>query len=133
MAKIDTFTCSIITPERVALECDARFVALPAHDGEVGILRDRAPLMCKLGIGVLRISAAEKGGSLFIDGGFAQVVENRVTVLTEQAKSPEEIDAKAAEQDLSEAHAMRITDEASFFARSKAIKRAQTQLKLVRG
>jgi len=60
----------------------------------LGILRDRAPLMCELGIGQMRY---QKGGAtrrLFIDGGFAQVLDNNVTVLTEHAAPAEEITAE---------------------------------------
>jgi len=64
----------VVTPERKVLEQTADAVVIPAHDGELGILRDRAPLMCELGIGQMRY---QKGGAtrrLFIDGGFAQVL-----------------------------------------------------------
>jgi F-type H+-transporting ATPase subunit epsilon len=141
MATSGTFQCSVITPERKVLECDATFVAFPAHDGEMGMLTGRAPLICKLGIGALRIEGTdanrdgeESAGAgthiLFVDGGFAQVFENRLTLLTEQARNPQELDAGALEQALVEARAMKITDEASFTARDKAIKRAQVQLEL---
>ena len=125
------------------LECDATFVAFPAHDGEMGMLTGRAPLVCKLGIGTLRIegSDADRDGeasagagthTLFVDGGFAQVFENRLTLLTEQARKPQDLDTGALEQALIEARAMKITDETSFTARDKATKRAQVQLKLVK-
>ena len=168
MATSDTFQCSIITPERKVLECDATFVAFPAYDGEMGVLTRRAPLVCKLGIGPLRIEtattsrdregavptpddpyrppAADQGAGphdpyrdrkgaagkyvFFIDGGFAQVVDNRLTILTEQARKAEDLDAAAAQQALIEARAIRITDDASYTARAKAIRRAQVQLKL---
>ena len=132
MAKAETFSCSIVTPERAVLECDADFVAFPAHDGEIGILTHRAPLVCKMGIGPLRVETGGEKQIFFVDGGFAQVVGNRLTLLTEQARKVDELDATAAEQALVEARAMKITDEASFDARGKAIKRAQVQLELMK-
>jgi F0F1-type ATP synthase epsilon subunit len=60
MAETKTFRCSVVTPERVVLEAEARFAALPAHDGEIGILRDRAPLLVKLDVGRLRIETADE-------------------------------------------------------------------------
>ncbi|MHC4695392.1 MAG: ATP synthase F1 subunit epsilon [Planctomycetota bacterium] len=130
MAKTDTFKCSVITPEQAVLECDATFVAFPAHDGEMGVLLNRAPLVCKLGIGSLRVESSADQHTFFIDGGFAEVVDNRLTILTEQAKVPDQIDRSAAEQALADARAMKITDEASYTARANAFKRAKTQLKL---
>ncbi len=132
MAKDKIFHCSIVTPERAVLECDATFVAFPAHDGEMGILFNRAPLMCKLGIGRLRVESATEMHTMFIDGGFAEVLANRLTILTEQAKKPEDLDRAAAKQALVDARAMKITDEASGIARAKAIQRAQAQLKLAK-
>ena len=132
MAKPDTFQCSVVTPEQTVLECDATFVAFPAHDGEMGALVNRAPLVCKLGIGRLRIESPEENYVMFVDGGFAQVVENRLTILTQQAVKSDEIDAEGAKQALVEARAMKITDDASFTDRTNAIQRSQIQLKLAR-
>ena len=133
MAATETFQCSVVTPEKAILDCDASFVAFPAHDGEMGMLKRRAPLICRMGIGILRVETPDQKHALFVDGGFAQVAANHLTILTEQARRAEDLDAEAAGQSLVEARAMKITDEPSFDARSKAIRRAEVQLKLVKG
>ena len=130
MATTDTFHCSVITPERAVLETDAIFVAFPAHDGEVGILAHRAPLLFKMGIGELRVEAPEGNRRLFVDGGFAQMVDNRLTILTEQARAVEEIDRDAARRALEEARSMPSVTDAQFAARQRALRRAETQLRL---
>ncbi len=130
MAKNDTFHCSVITPERAVLETDATFVAFPAHDGEVGILPGRAPLLFKMGIGSLRVESPEGNREFFVDGGFAQMVENRLTLLTEQARAVEDIDPAAAERALAEAREMPMVTEAEFAARQRAVSRAETQIRL---
>jgi F-type H+-transporting ATPase subunit epsilon len=130
MAKNDTFHCSVITPERAVLETEATFVAFPAHDGEVGILPGRAPLLFKMGIGELRVESPEGNHNYFVDGGFAQMVENRLTLLTEQAKTIQEIDRAAAERALAEARDMPMVSETEFAARQRAVRRAETQLHL---
>ena len=127
-----TFQCSVITPERNVLECDATFVAIPAHDGEIGILTHRAPLVCKLGIGVLRVETEGEKHIMLIDQGFAQVVENRVSILTQRAKKLDELDAEAAEAALSEAMEMKISDDASSKARANAIQSAKAELSLAK-
>ncbi len=131
MAVAPTFHCSVVTPERVALEVEARFAALPAHDGEIGILRNRASLLVKLDVGRLRIEAPGERHILYVDGGFAEMVANRLTVLTESAQRPEELDRQAAEASLVEAQAMRAHDDASVEARRRAVKRAKVQLRLL--
>jgi F-type H+-transporting ATPase subunit epsilon len=127
MAKNDTFHCSVITPERAVLEADATFVALPAHDGELGILRNRAPLLYKLGTGELRVETSEGRHLLFVDGGFAQMVENRLILLTEQAKRLEEIDAAGVERAFTEARALPKGSELAL----RAFRRATVQRSLL--
>lgn len=81
-----TFHCSVVTPERAVLDTDATFVAFPAHDGEIGILYNRAPLLCQLGKGTLRVELGKESHRYTIEGGFAQMVDNKLTILTDNAK-----------------------------------------------
>ncbi len=75
---------SVISPERVLYEGEVESVVAPAFDGEVGILTGHAPMMTLLGKGTLRLGGA--GGARFaIEGGFLQVVDNQVRVVTERA------------------------------------------------
>lgn len=74
---------SVISPERVLFEGEANSVVAPAFDGEVGILSGHAPMMTLLGKGTLRLDG---GGKQFqIEGGFLQVVDNNVRIVTEKA------------------------------------------------
>jgi F-type H+-transporting ATPase subunit epsilon len=127
----NTFHCSVITPERAMLETEATFVAFPAHDGEVGILPNRAPLLYRMGIGELRVESPEGNHVLFVAGGFAQMLENRLTLLTEQAKRIDELDAAAAQRALAAARAMPMKTEAELTARQRALKSAEAQLRLL--
>jgi F-type H+-transporting ATPase subunit epsilon len=131
MARNDTFHCSVITPERAVLEADATFVAFPAHDGEVGILPGRAPLLFKMGAGELRVESPQGNQVLFVDGGFAQMVEDRLTLLTEAARKIEEIDPAAIEKQLAEAHAMPMKTDAEFKARQRVLRSAQAQRQIL--
>ena len=131
MASSELFQMSVVTPERAVLETEAKFVAFPAHDGEIGILKGRAPLLCRLGIGVLRVETETDEKVLFIEGGFAQMVDDRLTILTEQAKAPAELDRDEAEGLLTEAQAMGTGDERAFEERQAALERARGQLRLV--
>ncbi|MEM1177241.1 MAG: ATP synthase F1 subunit epsilon [Acidobacteriota bacterium] len=120
----DTFQCSIVTPERAVLETEAAtFVSIPAHDGEIGFLAGRAPLLCQLGIGVLRVEMGQEVEVFYVDRGFAQMAENKLTVLTEQARRPAELDRAELEQSLKSAESEELSDK-----RLLAIKRAKTQL-----
>ena len=127
----DTFHCSVVTPERAIFECDATSAVFPAWDGEVGILPGRAPLLCRLGIGILRVKTADETHRFFIDGGFAQMVDNKLTLLTEQARSADEVEHAAALATLEELKAQKAEGDGSVYdARQTAIKRAEAQVKL---
>jgi F-type H+-transporting ATPase subunit epsilon len=131
MAAAKTFHCSIVTPERAVLETDAAtFVALPAWDGEIGFLVDRAPIICKLAAGEARVRTAEGERRWYVDGGFAEMVDNRLTVLTETTRDPEELDPGAARRALELASAMPVGDRAEESARDRALQRARAQLRL---
>jgi F-type H+-transporting ATPase subunit epsilon len=123
--------CAIITPDRRVLDVTVDSVVLPAHDGLIGVLRHRAPLLCKLGIGVARVGTGQHQRRVFIAGGFAQVLEDNITLLTPAAMEPEEVDRETAEAALQAAQNMRITDDASLRARGDAIARAKAQLSLI--
>ncbi|MEM1203530.1 MAG: ATP synthase F1 subunit epsilon [Acidobacteriota bacterium] len=128
-----TFHCSVVTPERAILETDGvTFVALPAHDGEQGILRGRAPLLCQVGIGVLRVETAEKRHLFYVDRGFAQMVDDRLTVLTEAARSPTELELEHVEAELQAAKELPIQGGESLWVddRMLAIQRATTKLRV---
>jgi F-type H+-transporting ATPase subunit epsilon len=126
----DTFHISVITPERAVLETDAAFAAVPAHDGELGILKDRAPMLYRLGAGLLRVDTAEGKRALFVAGGFAQMVDNRLTILTEVAKQLDQLDRAAAERALADAQAMKSGSDAEWKARQRALAAARAELRL---
>lgn len=125
--------CSVITPEHQVLDTDASAVVMPAHDGLVGILHNRAPLLTELGTGVLRVDTSGEGTrEFYVDGGFAQVLNNEVTILTERAAAAEDIASSDAQKALQAAEAMPTQDEASSNARRRAIDRAKAQLAIAK-
>jgi F-type H+-transporting ATPase subunit epsilon len=91
MAKPGSIRCVVITPEARVLDQNADSVVIPAHDGELGIEDLRAPIMCQLGTGRLRYTAGGSTHQLLVDGGFAQVNDNEVTVLTDSVCKPEDV------------------------------------------
>jgi F-type H+-transporting ATPase subunit epsilon len=76
---------SLISPEAVLFEGEASMVVAPAFDGEVGILEDHAPMMTLLGNGVLRLGGGGADQRFNIEGGFLQVADNTVRIVTEKA------------------------------------------------
>jgi F-type H+-transporting ATPase subunit epsilon len=80
-------TVSVISPERVLFQGEASAVVAPAFDGEVGILTDHAPMITALGHGTLRVDGGSGSQRFTVEGGFLQVVDNQVRVVTEKAST----------------------------------------------
>jgi F-type H+-transporting ATPase subunit epsilon len=122
-----SFHVVIVTPEQQVLDETVTQAILPAHDGEIGILTGRAPLLVKLGQGRLQLDL--QGGQkrlLYVEGGIAQMKGNDLTVLTQVAVSAGEINAEAARAEFAEATAQRITDQKSFDERQRRLGRARS-------
>jgi len=121
-----TFQLSVVTPEREVLAVEARFVALPAFDGEIGVLPKRAALLTQLGSGMLRIEEAGGGKrQLFVSGGFAQMVDDKLTLLTEEAREADAVTAEAAAKSLADAAALPGVSDAEFVKKTRAVTRAR--------
>lgn len=120
------FKCVVVTPEQQMFDESIVQAIVPGHDGQLGILTDRAPLLMKLGAGELKLDL--QGGqsrSFFIDGGIAQMKNNMLTILTNEAMQPSQINAESAKAEEAEATAMRITDQKSFDDRQHRLSRAR--------
>jgi F-type H+-transporting ATPase subunit epsilon len=100
----DTFEIEIATPERLLAREQAIRAQIPAKDGFIGVLPDHAALLSELGIGALTYTAP--GNAVFsiaIAGGFLEINNNVVRVLSDVAEKGHEIDVSRAEQALKRA------------------------------
>ena len=126
----ELLTCMVVTPEATALEEAAEFVAVPLYDGELGIMPGRAPLIGRLGFGELRLRSGAKTVRYYIDGGFVQVADNVVSILTNRVVPADRVNVQAASEQLEaaiEKHAP--TDEAQA-ARDRMIGQARAQIRV---
>jgi len=126
----------IVTPERQLLSELVTEVTLPGADGELGVLPGHAPLITELGIGELRYKTADGVLSepIAVIRGFAEVLQDRVTVLAETAERPEEIDIERARKALERAE-KRIaagpgTQDIDWDRATAALQRAMVRLKV---
>ena len=83
----------IVTPDKLVLSESVDYVGAPGIEGEFGVMAGHIPFLSALAIGGLHYKAGGKNHYVFISGGFAEVSDNKVTVLAE-----ENIDAARAEQ-----------------------------------
>jgi F-type H+-transporting ATPase subunit epsilon len=100
MADLPTkINLTIVTRERKIVDVTVDEVVLPATDGEIGILPGHTPLLTTLRIGVMRYRVGGTVNRLVLSWGFAEVLPDRVIVMAETARLPEEIDAAMAEEE----------------------------------
>jgi F-type H+-transporting ATPase subunit epsilon len=124
--------CVVVTPEATALEQAVDFVVLPLEDGEIGIARDHSPLIGRLGFGEMRLRVGGDVQRFYVDGGFAQVVENRVTVLTNRAVPADEIDDAAIAEQLQAALQQPANTPQLLAVRDRLLSQARGQLLVAR-
>ena len=96
----DKFQLEIATPERLLLREQVSEAQVPAANGYLGVLPGHAPLLAALGTGELTYIADGRRSSLSVDGGWVEVLPDRVRVLATHAEKASEIDAKRAEEAL---------------------------------
>ncbi len=90
----------IITPERQVLEREVDFVAMPAYEGEMGVLYRHISFMVQLKEGILRYKSGQEEEVFVISGGFVEINNNEVLVFAETAEFAEEINTERARQAL---------------------------------
>ena len=111
----DTLRLEVVTPSRRVLEGRASEVRIPGALGELGILPGHTPLLTSLGTGEVKFSDGTTTGRVVIQGGFAEVQPDAVTVLATIAETIDEIDVDAARTALSEAQEQLKTASAENF------------------
>ena len=84
----------VVTPERLVLHEDVKWIEMPARDGYIGVLPGHAPLITELGIGVLTYRSNGQSHLLTVMQGYAEVLPDRVIVLAEISERAAEIDVE---------------------------------------
>lgn len=128
MAKLQ---CVVVTPEKTEIDREVDAVVLPMYDGEMGVLANRAPVIGRLGYGTLTMTSGSSKEKFFIDGGFVQIENNVISVLTARAFPVSQIDATEAQRALEESLEMPAGSEEQRLLRDAAILRARGQIRSV--
>lgn len=130
--------CVIVTPEKTVLDLKAASVTLPLDDGSRGIAVGHAPFIGRLGTGEVRMSGVAGGASsqtslrTFVEGGFAEVGQDTVTIITQRAVDATTIDTAEAQSELTRITAERATGDEAIAARMAAETAARQRLRTAR-
>jgi F-type H+-transporting ATPase subunit epsilon len=120
----------VVTPEQTVLDAPTDFVALPLYDGELGVAPGHAPLIGRLGFGELRIGHEPTDQRIYVDGGFVQVVDNVVSVLTNRAIPAKKLDAGTIQEAIASATSMKAAGEDQIARRERLVGQARAQLRV---
>ncbi len=121
-------TCIVVTPEETALDEKVEFVALPLYDGEIGIAASHSPMIGRLGYGEMRLRVAGKVSRYYLDGGFVQVADDVVSVLTNRAVPATDVDGDAAREQLTQAMKWPADTDDLLEIRDRAVAQARAQM-----
>ena len=90
----------VITPDKVVWDAVVEELILPSSTGQIGILSDHAPLLTALDIGVMRLKSDAGWSSIVVMEGFAEVEDNKITILSNGAEEGSTIDRSTAQAEL---------------------------------
>jgi F-type H+-transporting ATPase subunit epsilon len=111
----ETLRLEVVTPSRRVLESRASEVRVPGALGELGVLPGHTPLLTSLGTGEVSWVDGDTTGRLVVQGGFAEIQPDTVTVLASIAETVDEIDVETARMTLAEAQEKLKTVDADDF------------------
>ncbi|MCP3902352.1 MAG: F0F1 ATP synthase subunit epsilon [Planctomycetes bacterium] len=101
----DTFQCTLVTPEEAVFDEEVTYVTFPAWDGQQGVMRGQSPLLTKLGIGPMRLDLADGASRWYlVERGFAQVVDDALTLITERATRDTDLVTDGIDEALADAN-----------------------------
>ena len=131
----DNIRLEVVTPEKAVVGDDATIVMAPGELGEFGVLSGHTPFMTSLKTGTLRYEDANgKERFVFVSGGFAEALPDRVTVLADSAERRQDIDldrAKSALQRAEDRLARPDDSDIDFLRAKMAMHRALARIRLV--
>lgn len=134
MANENEFTLKVITPERIFYEGQVTMVEFNTVEGEIGVYKNHIPLMEIISPGVLTITEAEEKKKAALHSGFAQILQDEVTILAEVVEWPDEIDAKRAEasKERAENRLQSRDDDVDVMRAQTALGRAMARINVIR-
>ena len=130
----NTFQLEIVTPSRLLVKDAAEEAQIPGLDGYLGILPGHAPLITELAVGVITYKASGTTHTLSVAWGFAEVLQDKVTILAETAERPQEIDVERAQKAKDRAEQrLKSNDLKVDYTRAEdALQRAETRLSVAK-
>ena len=128
----ESFELEIVTPEKLVVKEAVEEAQIPGLDGYLGILPGHAPLITELGVGIITYRAGGTTKTLSVAWGFAEVLQDKVTILAETVERPDEIDVARAQQAKERAEQLLKSNdpELDYERAQDDLRRAETRLRV---
>jgi len=123
----------VVTPQKSVVSEEVEIVVAPGSEGEFGALKGHTTFLTSLKLGTLRYKGADgKERYLFINGGFAEILPNKVTILAESAERRKDIDVERAmkAKERAEKRLASRSPETDLIRAEAALRRALHRLKI---
>ena len=131
---MDAFGLKIIASDKVFYEGRCRKLIIPAPDGEKGILPNHENMVIAIAVGTAKVQLAgeDEWKDLAVGTGFAEIVNNRVTLLVDTAERPEDIDVRRAQeqQERAEEQMRQKQSTQEYYHTQASLARAMTRLRV---
>nr|YP_009397029.1 ATP synthase CF1 subunit epsilon [Spyridia filamentosa]ARW66215.1 ATP synthase CF1 subunit epsilon [Spyridia filamentosa] len=98
-----TLQIKVIAPDQIVWNAEAEEIILPSSTGQLGILKKHIPLLTALDIGVMRVRIEKEWQPIILLGGFAEVDNDKITILVNGAEKINEINLNEAQNELEQA------------------------------
>jgi F-type H+-transporting ATPase subunit epsilon len=129
-----TLNLRVMAPNRTVWTSEAQEIILSSNSGQIGILPNHAPLLTALDIGVMKVRINSQWTAVALMGGFAQIENNQMTILVNEAEKASDIDPKEAQEafDVAETSFNQAVGRKQTIEANLALKRAKARLEAVK-
>jgi F-type H+-transporting ATPase subunit epsilon len=125
-----TLNLRVMAPNRIVLNSEVEEIILSSNTGQIGILPNHAPLLTALDIGVMKLRIANKWTAVALMGGFAQIDQNQITILVNEAEKANDINFQEAQEAFENAQnaSSQAVGKKQIIEANLALKRAKARL-----
>ena len=128
-----TLHLCVLTPNRIVWDSEVKEIILSTNSGQIGILRNHAPIATAVDIGILRIRLKGQWSKMALMGGLARIGNNEITILVNDAEKSSDIDPQEARQtlEIAEANLRKAEGKRQIIEATLALRRARTRVEVI--
>nr|QGQ56239.1 ATP synthase CF1 epsilon subunit [Cansjera rheedei] len=128
-----TLHLCVLTPNRIVWDSEVEEIILSTNSGQIGVLRNHAPIATAVDIGILRIRLKGQWSTMALMGGLARIGNNKIIILVNDAEKSSDIDPQEARQTLetAEANSRKAEGKRKRIEADLALRRARTRVEVI--